>query len=149
PAIDTNVVTMPPPVPVSSLPQPTTSVTETPAIDTNVVTMPPPVPVSSLPQPTTSVTETPAIDTNIVPTMPPTPSVASAPTNRVETPANAQTTVTQNAESRAQIDLLQKQNEKMDETNRLLKEMVKPQQPAPIPPPNPASINLQQTLRSQ
>jgi hypothetical protein len=140
---------MPTPQPATTDPVRPTEIQQ-PAIDTNVVTMPPPVPVSSLTQPTTSLTETPVIDTNIVPTMPPTaPVVNERPQLNQSEASSQQTQVRENADSQTQIELLRKQNELMEENNRLLKESAKPQQPAPIPPPNPASINLQQTLRSQ
>jgi hypothetical protein len=143
------VDTMPTPQPATTDPVRPTEIQQ-PAIDTNVVTMPPPVPVSSLTQPTTSLTETPVIDTNIVPTMPPTaPVVNERPQLNQSEASSQQTQVRENADSQTQIELLRKQNELMEENNRLLKESAKPQQPAPIPPPNPASINLQQTLRSQ
>lgn len=117
-------------------------------INTNTMPTMPQADQAPVSQPKTSVMETPAINTNIVPTMPPTtPVVNERPQQRESVPNDTSQSV--QTPDRRTHELLAKQNELMEENNRLLKESAKPQQPAPVPPPNPAAINAQQTLRSQ
>ena len=121
-----------------------------PATETSVLTTPQPiVPLGSLP-PTSTVTQAPETETSVVTTMPTMPrATIERPQARETMPADSKTITNDNGDSRTQIELLRKQNEQMDETNRLLKEMVRPTQPAPVPPPNPNAINAQQSLRNQ
>ncbi len=120
-----------------------------PATDTSVLTTPPPiVPIGSLP-PASTVTQAPETDTSVITTM---PTMTQAPIERPQqradaTAANLQT-VTQTPDTQTHA-LLAKQNELMEENNRLLKETARPTQPAPAPPPNPNAINAQQSLRNQ
>jgi len=89
-----------------------------------------------------------ATDTSVLPTPPIVPLGSLPPAlNTTQAPANAQT-VTQTPDTQTHA-LLAKQNELMEETNRLLKETARPTQPAPAPPPNPNAINAQQSLRNQ
>lgn len=89
-----------------------------------------------------------ATDTSVLPTPPIVPIGSLPPAfTTTQAPANAQT-VTQTPDTQTHA-LLAKQNELMEETNRLLKETARPTQPAPAPPPNPNAINAQQSLRNQ